>query len=376
MNQLQQQQLTQFHNPNFGVSQVLSFENLCIFDPNPLLENGEPNPYPMAVSGFKTIKIINFNKFKQSVIDFKRYKDLTTNTIWGIPIKKNADGTYEFKRIHISESKTFDCSNLAQAMEFHIARYAPMMQNSPFNFGGERATYYVHDEEAEAIKKLDIRKQSRIAEDFIETMDSMKLKDYGRIFNFDPIKNSDSVIKNYLVEIAIKTPEKINRLIRDGEATQAVIVYRRCKSLGLITEDINSGIKTSTGMVLGLSELSAIQKIKEDKSLLRELDVQSKNAESRAFEVGKNIITKETAKTKMKSNASIDAFLKKNSKDFEKQLEKEMKEAELEEKRNYVSEDDLVKENSLSKIIESNTPDIVVDPINPDDIFSQSDFTT
>lgn len=301
-------------NPAFAVPQNINFENLCDFRS---VEQGGTR----LTSGIKEIRIKKVNEFKENVKIIRRYKDLDRNIVYGIPISKNPDGTYLYKKLVVREVKVFNLANKMESYEFHVLKTAPFMEGSPFNYTGEPAAYYVHDENQLAEEKILTRKQMRTALEFLDSLSDEKIRNYGRVFEIDPATNTIAVIRNMLEERAAKKPQSIISLFKDAQYTEAAVVFERCKATGLIHEEL-TGIKTKQGLVLGMTKLSAIQMLSTNLPVMQMLNEESKRVEAIGFKLTKKVEVSKTLedsyKNQQKNNPAIDDFINQHGAEFAK----------------------------------------------------------
>ena len=236
----------------------------------------------MEISNFKgmidkgtvQLRIIKENKFREQNITFRSYIDKNGIT-WGVPIKVLPNGEIEWMRINLrGDLIHYNLSNPREAKEFHVVKNSPFVEGSPT--AGIDVRYRVYDQDIEAGKEVDLFEDLIKAGQFIKDMNYNQTVAYGRLFGISPDTNSPVVIKKMLLEKAKLDPKSIlNKMHKESE-TEIFIVLTRAIGTGYIKTIPDRGLVYKEQIGLGLTEHSAIEFLRNNPTVLMDMDKVSK----------------------------------------------------------------------------------------------------
>lgn len=225
--------------------------------------------------GIKVVRPIKDNEFKRPECSFRCFR--SPDGVWyGIPISKNPDGTYKFRRIHISGHKAYNLEVLADAIEWHIVKHWPRLESSPW-VDKSRVMFRVDDPEAEAqvnTRRISMAKQ---AIGLVSELDDNTLREKARLFGIEPATNTIGIIRSLILTMAVEKPEYVvNKL--EGTADNATEgIFRRALAIGLIKMSPEKGYVYNEALPIGLTEMAALRYLGKDKELLVQIDIEGKD---------------------------------------------------------------------------------------------------
>lgn len=207
-------------------------------------------------------------------ISFRCFFNTKTGVWHGIPIGKNPDGTYKFKPIRISGSKSYSLENDQDAMEWAVVKDYYRIKGGAME---RDAVFEVDDQEKSATEVINRISKSRKAIDFVMELKGNKLIEFGRLFGIDPHNNSELIITRMLMEKAESKPTSIIEKIESERDTEILIVAKRALATGIIKHSIDRGYVFKDGIPMGTTEQGVIEFLRKDTILLTNIDTESKD---------------------------------------------------------------------------------------------------
>lgn len=207
------------------------------------------------------------------------FRGFQKDGLWyGIPIGRNADGTYKFKRINIDGHHHYNLEIEQDAKEWHIVRNHPAICTDDTKMNPRMHIFMVQDIENDAEKAIKKTNNSIKAIEIINApdMSDRKLRDIARLFAIDTVNNSSTVIKNMLYEKALTNPDAFLETMRDPEELDIKVIIKRALSVGLINLTPDKGYLLRNSIPLGPTEGSVVLSLRKDKQMLVLLDQESK----------------------------------------------------------------------------------------------------
>lgn len=230
----------------------------------------------MQTKGMVELRLIDKKnaKYKDQHITFRSYPDKLGVT-WGIPIRVYQNGDMEWQQIRLrGDVMVFNLANPREAKEFHIIRNSPFVEGSPTASIDIR--YRIYDADVEAAKEIDTYDDLFTAIDFIKKMDHNQVIAYGRLFGISPDTNSPVVIRKTLLEKAKLNPDSILKKMSKESETEIFIVLKRAMDTGYIKTVPDRGLLYNDQIALGLTEHAAIEYLRENPTILMDMDKTSK----------------------------------------------------------------------------------------------------
>lgn len=254
-----------------GTAVVLGAQNVCSF------ENMERD----GIRIIRPIKPLRPNQNKPR-FSFTNYRHPETGEIMGIPISENPNGTFNFKRITINGGKAYDLSKEEEAKEYHVVKDCCFIRGGAAQKAiAYEPTFFIFNEEEEATKYVEKRKKAINIEQQINEMSDSQIAEFGMLFNINPQNHSTIVIRQMLLEKLYLNPELVALKTENIERSNINIIYKRGMFTGIITERLNDGVYYH-GIHLGPNEHAAIDKLMDNKTLVANIDAESKQIASKS----------------------------------------------------------------------------------------------
>lgn len=239
------------------------------------------NPEMVPNVGIKIVRAIKKSPRHQPASVMKVARDKATGIIFGIPAGLY-DGTknLKFQSIEINDNRQFDLSVMADRMEWAVISRATYLSGSPNQKG--KPTHTVYDVEAESNAKIINVSEKKQAYATMEGLSPMQIHDMARnCGGINVTNNSLAVITAELYDFIDskeigKGAKKFNEIWRMSNR-EAMTIYNRCKAVGLVSFDVNSGFLWKMATVLGTTEPQAIDYISKNTSLLMAMDNESRS---------------------------------------------------------------------------------------------------
>jgi hypothetical protein len=275
----------------------------------------------VIIKPLRSKKSTDGKELNNNILSFRGWRDPNTDVWYGIPIGRNADGTFKFKRIIIDGHRHYNLEIEQDAKEWHVVQFHPAICND-----GIRTRFHmfeVIDTERDAQSKIDKVTKSMDALALINSVDmtESKIRDIARLFAIDTMNNSYIVIKQLLYEKAMNKPEYFMSLLENEEERDIRVIIQRGMATGLIQLTPDKGYLFKNSIPLGSTEGSIINSLRKDRAMLINIDMESKE---------KDIFYKaeETLKAKPTLDAKIETTKKGNQsplkrKNLSAQFEKE-----------------------------------------------------
>jgi hypothetical protein len=213
-----------------------------------------------------------------STLRFRNYYNRLNNCYYGIPVSKNADGTYNWKQIYINVQQQYDLSNRNEAIEYHIVKGHAEIKGSELNkISGFKARFELFDPEEDARKATLHRKTVRQLEEWLGTLSDEMVVGIGRTVVSGADEMSVFVLRNELEKAcSAKTSMMVERMT-NIEKTKVLVIITRCLSTGQIVQDEKKGFVSFTGQVLGYTLEGAATALLMDRQTLAVLDARSQD---------------------------------------------------------------------------------------------------
>lgn len=241
----------------------------------------------MKTQGMITIRPIKENLKKETKVSLKCFKgrdmeDLDENgqpriVTFGIPVGTYPDNTPKFRLLTIRNQRTFNLNVRPEAQEYHVWKNSPEVEGSPNVSAMPR--YMIFDPEADNKRIYGKALQKAKAVVLISNLNDGEVKDLARVFGIDPMTASLDIIKGRMVIAAEKNPEHVIDIFEDRGKTEAMKVYYKAKSYGLISFEPLKGYMWKGAHPLGSTETQAMQNLAMDSSLFAHAALESNQLE-------------------------------------------------------------------------------------------------
>ena len=214
-------------------------------------------------------------------LSFRAYKDKETETMRGIPIGQNPDGTYKFKQIIVRGTRFFNLELMQDAKEWDVIKDHETVKGSKHQ--NMRPLFYIFDPEQEANTNIGKFNRFQKVYDYINDLSGNNLRSFGRLFGINPDHASDSIIKSTLLDEAFKNPADMLEKMDNKEKTEVMIILERAISVGLIQETLEQGFLYKGGIQLGRNKNGVIESLINDKQMLHGIDNESKDLDEKHY---------------------------------------------------------------------------------------------
>lgn len=238
------------------------------------------NPLVCPREGIMEIEVLKKTNAREARFAISNTYDPELGVFFGVPLGIDSKTKeIRWQRFVIGDFRTYDLSKHADAVEWAIISRAPWLQGSAYQKG--KPWYKKHDKEAEAreiITRSTIRSRAmEIATKMTAIEDMM---DMYRNFGKNPEGFSLITLQAEIIKIAERDPkgfvdswENKNRPI--------VAVFTRSLATGLISFDINKGgFMWKNSLAMGMTEQSAQQFLFDNKNILNQAELESKQKDT------------------------------------------------------------------------------------------------
>ena len=204
------------------------------------------------------------------------FQNPSTDVWYGIPIGRNQDGTYKFKRIIIDGHRHYNLALEQDAKEWHVVKHHSCIcaDGNP----GRNHFFIVIDTERDAEKKIVETLKSVDAIQFINDpkLTEVKLRDYARLFAIDTMNNSLTVIKQLMFEKAMAKPDYFMSMVENEEERDIMVIIKRALATGIITMTQDKGYMFKNSIPLGSTEGAIANSFRKDRTMMVHVDMESK----------------------------------------------------------------------------------------------------
>lgn len=233
-----------------------------------------------------SVEVHPINLRKTQNLSFSSFKDSKTGIWYGVPVDEDEKGNVVFRRITITGIRFYNLENEEDAKEFHVLKHHESMEGSPF---ARNPKLRVYNREKEAVMKLKKLQESRSALEVALGLEGIALLDFARVLGINTEQNSVIVVKQLVAEKAVEKPETFMMLYSNSDRNIQQI-FKRGLAAGLINYRIDAGYLYRNSMPLGITESSAIIRLMEERALLSNLDIESKNILAKSNESYANTV--------------------------------------------------------------------------------------
>jgi len=188
-----------------------------------------------------------------------------------VTVGKTGEEAKENTRIKLEDGYVFDLNNEVDAINWKWVRHCPKLAMSFAEAQKSKVEFYVHIEGREA--EVSNEKTEKVFEAMKLVMEDATTNYANRalLLDMDMTGEPDSVIKEYLLTVAKKTPAKIIRIYRD-KSMKINLLFVKAKQSGAITVNSLDGVVKFGAHILGYSDESAIAYLQSNEDLLELLE--------------------------------------------------------------------------------------------------------
>ena len=279
-------------------------------------------------TGIKIVRAIRKSSRHQPASVTRLERDPITGIIYGIPAGLNEmTKNLRFQSIELNDQVQFDLKIREDRMRWAVVSRAKFLQGSPYAKG--KPSHVLYDVEAESVAKVQTVNERKIAYATMEGLSHLQTLDMARnVGGINVVNNSIPVITAEIYDFidskeANKGAKKFNEIWKMSNR-EAMTVFNRCKAVGLVSFDVNSGWLWKLASVLGTTEPQAIDAITQNTALLTAMDNESRSMDA-AFEANAT----EEEKTKFISAIPIPKGV---DNEILKKIDKRMAEMDIKEK--------------------------------------------
>jgi hypothetical protein len=231
----------------------------------------------IVLKPIRSKKSTDGKELNANLLSFRGWRNPNTDVWYGIPIGRNADGTFKFKRIIIDGHRHYNLEIEQDAKEWHVVQHHPCICTD----GNQTRMHMfeVIDVERDAQNKVKDVNDAMTAIGLINDpkMTETKLRDWARLFAIDTMNNSFIVIKQLLFEKALNKPDYFMSTVGNEEERDIRIIIQRGMSTGLIQLTLDKGYLFKNSIPLGATEGAMIHSMRKDRQMLVAIDMESKS---------------------------------------------------------------------------------------------------
>jgi hypothetical protein len=213
--------------------------------------------------------------------------DLKKNKEYYVVVgETTADRVHLNTKITLKDGLIFDLSNEVDKINWDWVKHCPQVAMSFAEAQSSKALFYVHIEGRESEMRTRTVEKRHEAVALVLNDPATNYVNRALLLNMDMEGEQPSVIKDFLLETAEKSPEKIFRIYRD-KAMKIHLLYLKAKKMYLVKVDPRDNVVTYGSTILGISDDSAIAYLQsnEDILMLLERDVNPEYFASKGIEV-------------------------------------------------------------------------------------------
>jgi len=244
------------------------------------------NPFICKRKGSVEIECIKKSNTNPPRFSISTVHDKELGLIFGVPLGIDSR-TKEIRwaRFVVEDFKRYDLSKKQDAVEWTIVSRAPWLAGSPFQRG--KSHFRMYDREAiakEVIETSTLRsKAEELARKSIPLED---LCDMYRNFGKNPEGFSYIMLQAEMIKIAQRSPKDFLNIWEN--TNRAVLTsFNRATQMGIVEYNAVKGGYLYKNLPLGLTDQAAIKYLLENKTLLAQIDLQSKELDTVAINIKK-----------------------------------------------------------------------------------------
>jgi hypothetical protein len=174
-------------------------------------------------------------------------------------------------KITLKDGLIFDLNNPVDRVNWDWVKACPQVAMSFAEAQSSKALFYVHIEGRESEMRTRTVEKRHEAVKLVLEDPTTNYVNRALLLNMDMEGEQPSVIKDFLLETAEKTPEKIFRIYRD-KAMKIHLLYLKGKKMGLVKTDPRDNVVTYGTTILGISDDSAIAYLQSNEDILMLLE--------------------------------------------------------------------------------------------------------
>lgn len=170
-------------------------------------------------------------------------------------------------KLTLKDGLIFDLKEKIDRINWEWVKHCPQVAMSFAEAQSSKALFYVHIEGRESeMRTRTVEKRFEavklVMEDAVTNYVNRAL-----LLGVDMETSQPAVIKDFLLEVAEKTPDKIFRVYRD-KAMKVHLLYLKAKKAGIIKVDHRDNVITYASTILGISDESAITYLQNNEDIL------------------------------------------------------------------------------------------------------------
>jgi hypothetical protein len=170
-------------------------------------------------------------------------------------------------KITLRDGLTFDLNNDIDKINWEWVKHCPQIAMSFADAQSSKALFYVHIEGRESeMRTRTVEKRFEAVKLVVEDA-ATNYVNRALLLGVDMETAQPGVIKDFLLEVAEKTPDKIFRVYRD-KAMKVHLLYLKGKKAGIIKVDHRDNVITYASTILGISDESAITYLQNNEDIL------------------------------------------------------------------------------------------------------------
>lgn len=219
-----------------------------------------------------TIEIHPVNPNRLEHFSFRGYRSRKDGLWYGVPMGKDKDGNYKFRKIIVKGFHEFNVEIERDLYEALILMHHPKCLKSENQKG--KPLFKVYDKEKEAEKSIKTFKMEKDCLEIALELEGDELVDFSRMLGITPESNRSNVVKKLVLEKAQKSPKSFHDAWNNPNR-RTIEIFFRAQAVGLVKFSSDSGWTYKDGQMLGSTEEAAIATLNDNKQLLQFINFES-----------------------------------------------------------------------------------------------------
>ena len=188
-----------------------------------------------------------------------------------ITVGKTGDEARHNTKLKLHNGYIFDLNKEVDRINWAWAKHLPCIAMSFKEAQMSKALFYVHIEGREAEASNSLKENKFKAMKYVMEGPQSNWVNRALLLGLDMEGENPAVIKEFLLETAEKSPEKILHIFRD-KGMKINLLYAQAKKMGIITESTTDGVVKYGVTILGVSPEAAIAFLQNNEDLLELLE--------------------------------------------------------------------------------------------------------
>lgn len=184
-----------------------------------------------------------------------------------VTVGGRGDDARKNTKIKLENGYTFDLSDPVDAVNWEWVKHSPCLAMSFAEAQMGKALFYVHIEGREAEEANKIMEHAFEAMQYVIKDATTNYVNRALLLGMDMEGEEPATIKQFLLETAKNSPEKIFRIYRD-KAMKIYLLFAKAKKAGHVIKDEANGVFRYGTHILGVSDDACIAFLQQNEDIL------------------------------------------------------------------------------------------------------------